>query len=94
MPFYTGHGDPNSPDFYIEEFKGMYISEDGNHWSNKPLTKNQRMYDTIYNHCAKHLRTFREEYDLVMQKKSTLSSAERAYLIHIIENGKEGDIVV
>jgi hypothetical protein len=94
MTFFTGHGDPNSPDFYIEEFRGMYISEDGGTWGNKPFTKNQRMYDRIYNHCAMHLRTFRDEYDLVMQKKSTLSADERAYLINIIENGKEGDVVV
>lgn len=93
MPFYTGHGDPNNDDFYMEEFKGMYLSEDGNSWSNRPLNKNQRCYDAIYDHCAKHIRSFRDEYSLVMQKKSTLSAAQRAYLIHFIENYKEGDII-
>jgi hypothetical protein len=91
MPFYTGHGDPNGDDFYVEQFRGMFISEDGNSWSNKPLTKNQRLYESIYEHCAKHLRSFEDEYNLIKEKKSTLSTSHREYLIYLIENTKDGD---
>jgi len=93
MKFFTGHGDPNSPDFHIEQFRGMFVSEDGKTWGNRPFTKKQRMYEILYDHCAANLRTFRDEYELVMQKKSTLSASVRAYLIYIIEESKEGDLV-
>ena len=77
-------------------FRGMYVSPDGEQWSSAPFTdeqraqeKEERRNDRIYWEIFDHVngkRTFREEYELVKQKKSGLSARCKKYLINAFEN--------
>lgn len=84
MPFYTGKTADGSDAIQT----GVYLSPDGNQWSNMPYTKEQIEHDKlirrhwrVYDHISKHQRTLREEYHLILQRKSTLPKAERNYVI-------------
>lgn len=89
MTFYTGKSRDGSD---MKEVKGVYISEDGNSWSNKPLTKahreqdkEERDYDAIFNICSNRHLTFRELHQLVLDKQPTmLSSRQKRLLAEII----------
>lgn len=65
--------------------QGVYVSPDGEQWSNKPYTKEDRMWGEIYPHLAKNLRSLEDEYELINQRKSTLSKRLRDYVKHIME---------
>lgn len=64
---------------------GMFISPDGKQWSNQPYTKEDKMWQELYPYLAKNLRSLKDEYELVIQKKSNLSSRLRNYVKHLIE---------
>ena len=83
MPIYTGSSADGSD---IRQVRGMYISPDGNEFSNMPYTKEQRIYDTCYTHIAKYQRSFRMEYDIIKQGKSILPKACRLWIVEQIEN--------
>lgn len=79
---YTGKSADGS-DAYPAE--GMYVSPDGNEWSNRPYTEEDRMWSKIYHHLAKNLRSLQDEYELIKQKKSGLSSRLRSHVVQLIE---------
>jgi hypothetical protein len=88
MPFYTGKTADGSDMLQT----GVYLSPDGNEWSNKPYTEEQKMKEKEHNIHWKvfdHIsgkRTLRDEYDLIKEKKSTLSKTCRDYVKQIIES--------
>jgi hypothetical protein len=61
---------------------------DGKIWSNKPwiLTKEDRMYWTIRDHIDGK-RSLQDEYNLVKEKKSTLSRTLRDFLVKFMDEG-------
>lgn len=65
--------------------EGMYVSPDGNQWSNKPYTEEDKMWHELYPYLAKNLRSLKDEYELIKQKKSNLSSRLRSYVTHLME---------
>jgi hypothetical protein len=67
---------------------GVYLSPDGEQWSNMPFTKEDKMWGQIYDHLASNLRSPRMEYDLIQQKKSKLSRRLRDHLVYLMENEK------
>jgi hypothetical protein len=75
---------------------GMFVSPDGEQWSNMPFTAEQRRYDKAYRHYEKIInhvkdkRTFREEHELVKSGASLLPKAYRATLAYIVEHLPEG----
>ena len=80
---YTGKSADGS-DMYPAN--GVYLSPDGEQWSNMPFTKEDKMWDQIYNHLASNLRSPRREYELIQQKKSKLSRRLRDHLVYLMEN--------
>ena len=65
--------------------QGVFVSPDSEQWSNKPYTKEDRMWQELYPYLAKHLRSLKDEYELIKQKKSNLSKRLRDYVVHLIE---------
>jgi hypothetical protein len=63
---------------------GMFVSPDGKQWSNQPFTKEDKMWAQIYNHLASNLRSLRMEYDLILNKQSTLSRRHRDYIVYLM----------
>jgi hypothetical protein len=63
---------------------GVFTSPDGEEWSNKPYTKEDKMWEKVYNHLSKNLRTLRDEYKMIMDKKSTLPRVLRDYIVWIM----------
>lgn len=82
-PFYTGSSADGSD---MREFEGVYLHPNGEEWSSTPykLSKEDRLYWSIRDHINGK-RSFQMEYELILAKKSKLSSAERKYLITLIE---------
>lgn len=64
---------------------GMFVSPDGEQWSNQPYTQEDRMWKELYPHLAKKLISLEDEYELVKQKQSTLSRRLRDYVVHLME---------
>ena len=67
---------------------GIFINPDNpEEWSNMPypLSKEQKMAFEIYDHISSNNRTLKEEYDLIQQKKSTLSKRLRDFVVELIE---------
>ena len=65
--------------------QGVFVSPDGEQWSNKPYTKEDKMWQELYPHLAKNLRSLKDEYELVKQKKSNLSRRLRDFVVHLME---------
>jgi hypothetical protein len=65
---------------------GVFVSPDGEEWSSEPYTKEQKMYREVYYHIAKNLRSLEDEYELIQQKKSELSTRLRNFVVYLIEN--------
>jgi len=64
---------------------GVYLSPDGEEWSNMPYTKEDRMAEEVYDYLASNLRSMRMEYNLIKEKKSKLSRRLRDYIVSVIE---------
>lgn len=64
---------------------GVYLSPDGEEWSNMPYTKEDRMHEEVYDYLASNLRSMRMEYNLIKEKKSKLSRRLRDYIVSVIE---------
>lgn len=69
--------------------EGLYLSPDGEQWSSEPYTKEQKMYHSLYPELAKRLHLLDEEYELILQKKSTLSIRHRDYVVHLMTKDYE-----
>lgn len=70
----------------IYPVKGMYVNPDNdNEWSNKPYTKEDKMWEELYPYLAKNLRSLKDEYELINQKKSPLSRRLRNYVKYLME---------
>lgn len=64
---------------------GVFVSPDGEQWSNMPYTKEDRMWQELYPYLAKNLRSLKDEYELIKQKKSQLSRRLRDFVIYLME---------
>jgi len=49
------------------------------------INRNHTLYWAIWDHCEKNRRTWRDEYNLVLEKKSELTRSQREYLVNVIE---------
>ena len=76
----------------IWESLGVFVSPDGNEWSDKPYTKEQKKIDDAYwrfqkalDRVIEHLnrtdRSIKEEIELIKQKKSTLPRYAKDFLL-------------
>lgn len=81
MTIYTGKSEDGT-DMY--EAEGLYLSPDGNQWSNQPYTIEDKMWKELYPYLAKNLRSLKDEYELVLNKQSKLSSRLRNYVKHLM----------
>ena len=95
MPIYYGRSADGS-DSRI--FEGVYHNEVTGQWSNDKtqiFTKEQLADMRRYEEVIKHIsgkRSFKDEYELILQKKSTLTKSQRDWLVDQIENSeKEND---
>jgi hypothetical protein len=74
MAFYTGSTKDGSD---MQEVQGMYISEDGNGWSNQPYPIHRELY--------RHLRYvdlgFKEAYEAMLNGTSKASKRVQKYVI-------------
>jgi hypothetical protein len=74
MPFYTGTTKDGSD---MQEVQGMYISEDGNGWSNQPYPIHRELY--------RHLRyvnlSFKEAHEAMLRGESKASKRVQKYVI-------------
>lgn len=71
---------------------GVYVNPNNpEEWSNTPYppSKGQKMAWEIYDHIAANNRSLKDEYDLIQQKKSTLSRRLRDFAVVLIENYEE-----
>ena len=82
MTLYTGKSADGS-DMYPAQ--GVFVSPDGEQWSNQPYTKEDKMWQELYPYLAKNLRSLKDEYDLIQQKKSGLSRRLRDFVVHLME---------
>ena len=64
---------------------GVFVSPDGEEWSSEPYTKEDKMWQYLYPELSRLRHSLRMEYDLVLEKKSTLSRRLRDYVIHLME---------
>jgi hypothetical protein len=85
MTIYKGKSADGSDMYPVQ---GAFVSPDGKEWSNKPYTKQDKMYQELYFHLSKNQRFIEEEFELILNKQSTLSSRLRDYVKHLIENNK------
>jgi hypothetical protein len=81
---YTGKSADGSD--MVEMGAGVYDLGNGM-WGDMPLppSKEQKMAWEIYDHIAANTRSLRDEYDLIQQKKSTLSKRLRDFVVELIE---------
>jgi hypothetical protein len=90
MPIFYGQSADGSD---MKMFEGVYHNEVTDKWSNIPEMiftkkerKEQRVYSFVYDYLAKNHRSFIDEYELIIAKKSELSKLYRDYIVNIIEN--------
>jgi hypothetical protein len=67
-------------------FEGVFT--DGEIWGPKPILKIDKELTNILDHINAK-RSIRDEYDLILNKKSTLKSFQRKLIVEIIEKQKE-----
>ena len=82
MTIYTGKSADGSDMYPVQ---GVFVSPDGNEWSNMPYTKEDKMWKELYPYLANNLRSLKDEYELVLNKKSKLGSRLRNYVKHLME---------
>jgi hypothetical protein len=83
MAFYTGKSADGSD---MREVKGVYESPCGTWWSSKPITREQKAYEMIWNHCERYRKSFRTLYNQVKSgSKENLPKWVRNYVIEIFE---------
>lgn len=83
---YTGKTADGS-DMHVAE--GMYESPCGVYWSSKPITREQKAYSMVHNHCAKYLKTWRQLHDQIKAgSKENLPKWVRDWLIKQFEENE------
>jgi hypothetical protein len=65
--------------------QGMFVSPNGEEWSNKPYTKEDKMWGELYPYLAKNLRSLNDEYELIKENRSNLNRRLREFVIHLKE---------
>ena len=68
--------------------EGVYTNpENPEEWYNMPYppSKEQKMAWEIYDHITANRCSIRDEYNLIQQKKSTLSRRLRDFIVELIE---------
>lgn len=92
MPIYYGKSEDGSD---MKLFEGVYHNEVTGMWSNDPnlifskeKIKDIRLFESIKNHIERK-RSFKDEYELIKQKKSKLTKSQRDYLINQFKNEKD-----
>jgi len=94
MPIYTGR---SADGWDAREVQGMFISEDGETWSNEPFTQEQIQSDREYKRITKiideiHLVmsgkfTIQDIYNKIINKQPTMLSARcKQYVINLIKH--------
>ena len=69
---------------------GVFVNPNNeNEWSNKPYTREDRMWQELYPYLAKNLRSLKDEYELVQAKRSLLSRRLRDSVIHLVEKTED-----
>lgn len=85
MPIYFGKSADGSD---AQESRGMFISPDGNSWSNMPFTKEQKYYQIVYDYMCKHLLCLDDIKKQIDNKTCRLSKGVRKYVLsHYDEHG-------
>lgn len=74
MAFYTGKKADLSD---IEEVQGMYISEDGNQWSNRPYP----IHKELYRHLKYVNLSFKEAHKEMLNGTSKASKRVQKYVL-------------
>ena len=83
MPIYTGSSADGSD---MKEFRGMYVSPCGEFWSNMPITREQKAYDKVYDHCERYRKSINELYEQIKAgSKENLPKWVRTWLINEFE---------
>jgi hypothetical protein len=85
MTIYTGKSADGSDMYPV---KGVYVHPDGNEWSNMPYTKEDKLWEELYPHLAKNLRSLSDEYELILNRQSKLSRRLREGVKHLIETNQ------
>jgi hypothetical protein len=68
--------------------KGVYESPCGTFWSNKPITREQKAHEMVWNHCERYRKTFRVLYkQLKSGSKENLPKWVRVWFINSFEEG-------
>ena len=65
-------------------FEGMYMHPNGKTWSSQPITKEQKEHSKGYRGVVKEIdgkRSFKDEYNRVLEKRSKLSKWLRDWLV-------------
>ena len=74
MPFYKGTTADMSD---IQEVQGVYISEDGNEWSNMPYP----IHRELYRHLRYVTLSFNEAYEAILNGTSKASKRVQKYVL-------------
>lgn len=82
--FLTGKS-PDGSDATI--VKGVYPSPCGTFWSSKPISKEQKAYEKVWNHCERYRKTMRTLYKQIKSgSKENLPKWVRVWLIKCMED--------
>jgi hypothetical protein len=67
-------------------FRGVYESPCGKWWSSQPITREQKAYNKVWNHCERHNKTMLELYNqLKSGSKENLPKWVRVWFIDWFE---------
>ena len=67
--------------------KGVYESPCGTYWSSKPITREQKAYDKVWNHCERYRKTMKTLYNQVKSgSKENLPKWVRTWFISWFES--------
>ena len=79
------------------KFVGVWTNPNNpNEWSTQPYDTDQRKYDNHYHKVVeetKGKRTFEEEYELILEKKSNLPRSTRDWLVKNIDGYRLPDFI-
>jgi hypothetical protein len=71
--------------------KGVYPSLCGTWWSSKPITREQKAYETVWQHCERYRKSMRTLYEQIKSgSKENLRKWVRDWFVEWYENSEEG----
>jgi hypothetical protein len=67
---------------------GAFVSSCGTYWSSKPITKEQKAYQKVWEHCIRHRKTMGQLYwSIKLQtQKENLPKWVRTWFVEWFEN--------